>query len=58
MVDLAARGPCESLLETLDLGLESDDPGVVDGMTYRDFQKQVSRQSFHHTRPRLRLKSC
>lgn len=42
MVEFAARGPCRDLLETLDSGVDRDDMGVISGITYRDFQKQVS----------------
>ncbi|KAE8445514.1 hypothetical protein EG329_013277 [Mollisiaceae sp. DMI_Dod_QoI] len=41
MVEFAAKGPCQSLLETLESGLERDSLHVVAGITYRDFQKQI-----------------
>lgn len=42
MVEFAARGPCRDLLETLETGIERDESGAIAGVTFRDFQKQVS----------------
>ncbi|CZR69597.1 uncharacterized protein PAC_19497 [Phialocephala subalpina] len=41
MVEFAAKGPCQDFLETLESGLERDRLGVVAGITFRDFQKQL-----------------
>lgn len=42
MVEFAARGPCRDLVETLETGIDRDESGVIAGVTFRDFQKQVS----------------
>lgn len=42
MVEFAARGPCRDLLETLETGIDRDETGAIAGVTFRDFQKQVS----------------
>lgn len=41
MVEFAARGPCKNLLSTLESGIERDATGVIAGISYRDFQKQL-----------------
>lgn len=41
MVEFAHRGPCKSLLKTLDHGADRDIGGAIAGISYTDFQKQV-----------------
>lgn len=41
MVEFAHRGPCKTLLKTLDRGVDRDANGAIAGISYTDFQKQV-----------------
>jgi hypothetical protein len=46
MVEFAHKGPCKTLLKTLDRGADRDASGAIAGISYTDFQKQVMLRFF------------